>query len=910
MTKEVEMEVDDNDKVAALKFASEVDKMVNRELKEGEFWYVLDNKWFQTYKQYLQACDDDMVNNPGPIDNSDLFKTPEGKTLTLKENLVENEDFVYVPAELWTILVNEFGLSGKKHMIRRKVIDRPSARASYKLLELYPVELKLCLHGTKQEIITAQFSQVTTLKELEKEMRKLFKVDDKAETQLWACGSLLNAYDPSEPKKNDDQTLVEASLSSGAIVTLEVQNSDGSWPSSRPRFGAIATRSSKITPGLCGLMNLGNTCFMNSALQCMSNTPPLTEYFVNDKYWDELNVDNPLGMGGEIAKTYGDLNKAMWSGLHSFLSPREFKQAVGKFSPQFSGFQQQDCQELMAFLLDGLHEDLNRVKKKPYIEIKQEIDKRPDSVVAAESWSNYLKRNDSIIVDTFHGLLKSTLVCPECDLVSVTFDPYCYLSLPLPVKRERAIDVMFVPARPLTVGPEKKIKQVIKICKLTVPKVGIVPDICNAAARAINESKEINGFTVNPSNLIVTEVNHYRLTRVYNQDDSFSSNADEIYIFEKLDDCTALPVYIRRVKGEDSAVLFAKPFFVNIKQCTYEALYSAVKNYVETLMDEPGFTKETTTQNNDGDEEMGAGANSDNGDTTSNNQVNHKTPTSTVTSASLSPETASSSVSNTPTNSATEATTSAIAPTATASTAAAASGDEKESPMDDKEDGEVEGEDEPFTLRLINSFGTMPLGKISKDKPLELGSKTFIAADFTKRFRIRSIDNEETMLRMNLQKSTSNVGKSHNLSECIEQFTTTERLGEHDLWYCPRCKKRQQASKKFDIWSLPKVAIFHLKRFSYSKYWRDKLDTFVNFPLYNLDLGQYLINNPKKEKILYNLVAVANHYGGLGGGHYTAYGKNKETGTWYHFDDSNVSQASEDAVVSKAAYVLLYLRQD
>ena len=53
--------------------------------------------------------------------------------------------------------------------------------------------------------------------------------------------------------------------------------------------------------------------------------------------------------------------------------------AVGRFAPQFSGYQQQDSQELLAFLLDGLHEDLNRVKKKPYVEIPDHGG-RPDEV--------------------------------------------------------------------------------------------------------------------------------------------------------------------------------------------------------------------------------------------------------------------------------------------------------------------------------------------------------------------------------------------------------------------------------------------------------------------------------------------------------------------------------------------------
>lgn len=53
---------------------------------------------------------------------------------------------------------------------------------------------------------------------------------------------------------------------------------------------------------------------------------------------------------------------------------------VGRFAPQFSGYQQQDSQELLAFLLDGLHEDLNRVKKKPYLALR-DAEGRPDEVV-------------------------------------------------------------------------------------------------------------------------------------------------------------------------------------------------------------------------------------------------------------------------------------------------------------------------------------------------------------------------------------------------------------------------------------------------------------------------------------------------------------------------------------------------
>ena len=80
------------------------------------------------------------------------------------------------------------------------------------------------------------------------------------------------------------------------------------------------------------------------------------------------------------------------------VNPIAFKAQLARFAPQFQGYAQQDSQELLAFLLDGLHEDLNRILRKPYIEEKDDSE-RPDAEMAAEAWSNYRRRNDSVIVD-------------------------------------------------------------------------------------------------------------------------------------------------------------------------------------------------------------------------------------------------------------------------------------------------------------------------------------------------------------------------------------------------------------------------------------------------------------------------------------------------------------------------------
>jgi len=496
----------------------------------------------------------------------------------------------------------------------------------------------------------------------------------------------------------------------------------------------------------------------------------------------------------------------------------------------------------MAFLLDGLHEDLNRITRKPYIEINTEIDKRPDAIIAAESWSNYKKRNDSIIVDTFHGLLKSTLVCPECQLISVTFDPFCYLSLPLPVKRERAINMTFFPAVSSissSDAPESSQPvEMVKVDKLMIPKIGIVSEICQAVAKVINENKAINnGYTVDPARLIVADVFNHRFQKLYSNDDQYTIGLDEIYVYETVEDRVPIPIYLREVKGPDMKTLFGQPFIVNVEEpVTYDKLYDSVVSHVKKYFKVPS---------EDGDEED-----------------------------------------------------------ATEEEATESDTDEGVSGCDDSRD--------LFSLYLVNSYGNMNHDKLDKTKPLRTVARIYLAADFKSSVCKRyDSDREESLCRQIPLAKTSQGKTIINLNECLNQFTLTEKLGSDDPWYCPRCKKHQEATKKFDLWSLPKVLIIHLKRFSYSRFWRDKLDTMVDYPITGLNMGSFVINpSSKSDDKLYDLCAVANHYGGLGGGHYTAYGKNRETNTWHYFDDSNVTAVPEENVVSKAGYVLFYLRRD
>ncbi|NWV42217.1 UBP2 hydrolase, partial [Grantiella picta] len=227
----------------------------------------------------------------------------------------------------------------------------------------------------------------------------------------------------------------------GSLSTGQLSPSQATLPPSGTRCaGQPCERSddhcdsSKAVQGLTGLRNLGNTCFMNSILQCLSNTKELRDYCLQNQYLRDLN--NNSRMRTALMSEFAKLIQLLWtSSPNESVSPSEFKTQIQRYAPRFVGYNQQDAQEFLRFLLDGLHSEVNRVLVRPRASTDS-LDHLPDDEKSRQMWRRYQEREDSRISDLFVGQLKSSLTCSECGYCSTAFDPFWDLSLPIPKVRD------------------------------------------------------------------------------------------------------------------------------------------------------------------------------------------------------------------------------------------------------------------------------------------------------------------------------------------------------------------------------------------------------------------------------------------------------------------------------------------
>ena len=759
--------------------------------------------------------------------------------------------------------------------------------------------------------------------------------------------------------------------------------------------------------GLVGLNNLGNTCYMNTGLQCLSNCELLTKYFLEDYYKEFVNKENPIGSQGEIVEKYSQLIHHLWYGNNDCVSPIQFKVAFGKNYNAFADFRQQDSQEFISYLLDALHEDLNKVKNKPYVQAKDLSPGMPEEDQFKMQKDLYLCRNQSFIVDLINGFYKSTVYCPDenCKNISKSFEPFNMITLSLVNEAQlrkleefqneenkklgiRVLTVTFIPFKinykplkfPIKVKKEmdifsfkKKIealtgfnKNSFEIYKMQgsefvpiKPNIIILDEFLNGDKYVYLHQippyvfdKPLDYFdkTYNKLNSdhdkYFLEEEKYEGNDLYDEynkvekksktDDDCERSANRMQIDDKNEDKNDQDIkkklnksfdediemkddslninkekWIKAEfynysysnekskdkKNEETRINRSRIVYINkewdntqIYLCILEML-EETRNDLEEIKAEwfkdiKEFTKKIGKMEDEAKKgEKNKKKNNDSAILDLFDQTaNHPLMLQYLGVYNFNKTNIMEKKENWK---------NVVFPF-----------DPKKSTIKTIIKSALEKNNELTDIELLfkiiwkpvfakeYSEGASPL-EMEKSEKLEDILKTQKEDEFLKKNNAKNIKENEGKKK----------NKKLKLEELLNNFNELEKLTKDNKWYCPKCKQFQLADKKMEIFTINEVVIIHLKRFRNNR----KIDNLVEFPIEGLDLGSYLSN--KSDKDIYDLFAVANHVGGLHGGHYFAYCKNCIDGKWYEFNDSHVSKIDNKKVVSENAYVLFYKRK-
>ena len=647
--------------------------------------------------------------------------------------------------------------------------------------------------------------------------------------------------------------------------------------------------------GLCGGKNLGNTCFMNSSIACISNCTELTYYFLSGEYKKDINKENKLGMGGKLALSWGNLLQQYWVEKTRVGNPAEFKKTLGNKVAMFRGFGQQDSNEFMNFFIDYLNEDLNATTQKPYIELESKKESETDEECAKRFWESNLKRNDSIITDLFCGQYKSTIVCPECGNINITFDPFNTLTLPLVNKNEEnnnindeyeyidEFHIFYVPKYSLRKPIRIEIKNILKnvtldelFKTLSNKRDFIYKDLINEIFYTKIENTKLEDFIED-------------ISEIEDHINDFIFSFDVLDILENI----KIPLYFTnsqfpRIISTNEDMTFEelrKKIYLNLRKYIYSPLYSKEeRNDKDTLSKEIQNFLHNMNIKDDKiiqmiEEEY---------KTVFYNKEENK-------------ENIEAFINDLPFE-----------------IYLKEKNSEKKIIIIDKNNFDKISDD-LSNLLGINSFEEKFSEKLSllanyeifvdfnikskyiNQKEMKLNSCLIYKTDF-KNVKINKGKNKSKYKKNNSSLNNPTI----TLGDCLQNFSKEEQLEPGNEWYCPKCKKHTLAKKKMELFYLPKLLIICFKRFVRESYrWR-KNEQFVDFPINNLNMGNYMIG-PDKDHSIYNLFAVSQHYGSTGFGHYTAVCKNFDK--WYSYNDSSVHPCSENDARSSAAYVLFYRRE-
>ena len=621
--------------------------------------------------------------------------------------------------------------------------------------------------------------------------------------------------------------------------------------------------------GLVGLANLGNTCYINSTLQCLSNSNDLTKYFLLEYFRNDINTGNKLGSNGIIALKYHNLIKRMWCGTEDKIIPNVFVDTFKKIKKQFEGYRQQDAQEFLSVLLDQLHEDLNRITDKPYIELLEKQNNEDDLIASKRWWDLHKKREDSIIIDLFNGQLKSETICQVCKKSSITYDPFMSLCVPLPNSKKHLSFKIFCG----------------KDCIYFDFQFNENSTISDLKKGAINYIYQLTGNTKFDLETVILDANK-NISEIISTDitgKNFKGPVqlrnvlinNEIVFYEKSKEKSNdyMNIFIYPIEHQKPDLNYYTYYNQNnpiqLKYISYPLFFQMKKDETLNQLYNIAFQR-IKSQNFFIQEKFNYFVkNNDNRKILDLNIIHGKdTKNQSFFSYFFSWEDTC------------------------------------------KFCGESNNKNYYCSISNLGGYNKTLEEAFDKFKsPIIL----LATSECYNLFGEKTIY-ENCPLFNGLSESNNLADKftyeNILLKNCLELFISNENFQEDDSWFCSQCKKLQKSKQKLQIYKPPNYLIILLKRYNFKKnygniYYGEKNNSFITYPINNFDIREYIVG-PEKNKAIYDLYGVIEHYGTMNQGHYTAICKNNDK--WISYNDSNLSISKNP--VSKNAYVLFYKMQN
>ena len=389
--------------------------------------YLISSKWFRAWKESVGFDGTQTKGKVGPIDNNEILFESE-----VRQDAKIHIDFEVVHGDVYNRLHEWYG-GGPT--IRRSV-ERDTVHDVDDVIVRSP-KFEVWYNGESELF---DFSRNRPILELKKITCKYFKIGRIDKTRLCEY-----TYRIREFPLDDQHPLNYYGFFESGILLLEKMDENDQWPEnpeSKPsEFWSSLNRSD---PGVHAIQMFTNGCYLSTVLQCLAHTVSLIPYFSGTDWVNDLNRLNPRGTKGRLGEAFCNFFKEMWVDSIPDISPRFFRSIISEFAPVFKGDRQNDVHELLTYTLDLVHEDLNKSHDNNYgLSIERMASN--ESELSQSAWNSFKKANNSVIVDNFYGLFKSSVECMKCHQKSITFEPFSTISCALPYPLQKTAPFTFIP---------------------------------------------------------------------------------------------------------------------------------------------------------------------------------------------------------------------------------------------------------------------------------------------------------------------------------------------------------------------------------------------------------------------------------------------------------------------------------